>query len=158
MVAISLFSESIYLKRRSLGWNRVLNIWIILHTADISKQLRDSTHVSCSADWGLTLNRPDVLDTIVADCCWIIKSIRWLWLHHWSFLYNSLPWSNIARPCIERSNHMVEPKNIPWMDYIPGSLPLRTWIRNYIHVKQWDVIIYSCPNFNGGLVKPPLNE
>ena len=31
-----------------------------------------------------------------------------------------------------------------------------TRISNYINVRQWHVIAHPCPNFNGGLVKPPL--
>ena len=29
-------------------------------------------------------------------------------------------------------------------------------VGNYIHVKQCDLITHLCPNFNGGLVKPPM--
>ena len=28
------------------------------------------------------------------------------------------------------------------------SIGIRSWVSNYIHVKQWDVIIHTCPNFN----------
>ena len=31
------------------------------------------------------------------------------------------------------------------------------WISNCINCKQWVVIIHPCPNYNGCLVKPPLN-
>ena len=34
---------------------------------------------------------------------------------------------------------------------------MRSWISDYIHGSLWDVISYPCLNFNGGLVKPPLN-
>ena len=34
--------------------------------------------------------------------------------------------------------------------------PIRAWISNYIHIKQWDVIIHPCPNFDNDLTKPPL--
>ena len=33
---------------------------------------------------------------------------------------------------------------------------LSVLLSNYIRVKQWDIITHPCPNFNGGLVKPPL--
>ena len=33
---------------------------------------------------------------------------------------------------------------------------LKTWTRNYIHCFLYDVITHPCPNFNGGLTKPPL--
>ena len=33
---------------------------------------------------------------------------------------------------------------------------IMTWISNYIHEKQWNVIIHPYPNFNGGLVNPSL--
>ena len=36
------------------------------------------------------------------------------------------------------------------------SAKFRCWINNYIHIKLWAVNIHPCPNFNGGLVKPPL--
>ena len=32
----------------------------------------------------------------------------------------------------------------------------RSWIRNYTHLQLWNAIINLCPNFNGGLAKPPL--
>ena len=69
--------------------------------------LWDSSLVSCSADWEATLNRPDVQNTVVADCCRIIQSIRWLWLHHWSLLYTSISMPNIARSCIGHRNRQA---------------------------------------------------
>ena len=38
--------------------------------------------------------------------------------------------------------------------YIIGIM---TCINNHIHVKLEGVIIHACPNFNGGLINPPLN-
>ena len=34
---------------------------------------------------------------------------------------------------------------------------IRAWVANYNHLKRWDVISHPGPNFNGDLVKPPLN-
>ena len=42
------------------------------------------------------------------------------------------------------------------LDWNPVSFFKSTWMNNYIHVKQWDVITHPCPNFNSGLVKPLL--
>ena len=43
----------------------------------------------------------------------------------------------------------------PWCPccYQQGVHPnlVRAWISNYIHVKEWDVIIHPYPNFNGSL-------
>ena len=33
---------------------------------------------------------------------------------------------------------------------------IRSRISNYIHNSIWDVNVHPCPNFNGGLTKPPL--
>ena len=33
------------------------------------------------------------------------------------------------------------------------SIMISAWIRNYIHVKEWDVVIHPCPNYNGSLNK-----
>ena len=42
------------------------------------------------------------------------------------------------------------------IDIHSTSIRIRLYINDYIHVKQWDVIIHSCPNFNGALVIPSL--
>ena len=36
------------------------------------------------------------------------------------------------------------------------SIRLIAWIRNQVHVKQWDVITHPCINVDGDFVKPPL--
>ena len=33
---------------------------------------------------------------------------------------------------------------------------IKTWMINHIDGFVWDVITHPCPNFNGGLTKPPL--
>ena len=40
-----------------------------------------------------------------------------------------------------------------WMRFL-----IRSWVNNYIDVKEWDVITHPYPNFNGCLVKPPLKS
>ena len=40
----------------------------------------------------------------------------------------------------------------------PFCIEFRTWISNHIYLKQWDIITYPCPNFNGCLVMPPLKS
>ena len=40
------------------------------------------------------------------------------------------------------------------LSYIIGITP---WASNYIHMKLWEVITHTDPNFNDSLDKPPLN-
>ena len=40
-----------------------------------------------------------------------------------------------------------------YQDCLSETRPL---ITNHVHSFQWNVITHPCPNFNGGLVKPPL--
>ena len=40
---------------------------------------------------------------------------------------------------------------IPWEHYRDYGMD-----KSIHHVKQWDVDTHPCPNFNGGLIKPPL--
>ena len=51
----------------------------------------------------------------------------------------------------EKLNHI---ENYPCL-YLPKPISA-AWINNYIHMREWDVIIHPHSNFNGGLVKPPL--
>ena len=37
-----------------------------------------------------------------------------------------------------------------------GYTKIKKWFSNYFHGFIWDVITHPCPNFNGGLIKPPL--
>ena len=43
-----------------------------------------------------------------------------------------------------------------WLPLCYISIWVRAWLGNHIYVKQWDINIHPCPNFNGGFVKPPL--
>ena len=36
------------------------------------------------------------------------------------------------------------------------SIETKAWVSNYIQIQVWDVIAHTRPEFNDGLVKPPL--
>ena len=47
--------------------------------------------------------------------------------------------------------------SLQWfMEINQTSIRIRTWINEYILLKQWNIITHPCPNFSGVLVKPPL--
>ena len=49
------------------------------------------------------------------------------------------------------------PKNFPFDDVIMGILGSRTRMSQYLHVKQQDVITYTCLDLNGVLDKTAVD-
>ena len=39
---------------------------------------------------------------------------------------------------------------------LKGKTNIKTWIIKHINCFLWDTVNHPCPNFNGGLAKPPL--
>ena len=93
----------------------------------------------------------------------LITSVLWSPRKKWQFIVEKILCNSEVHKTIRRRNitfvpHTYNGRHIFCMSgpIVNIVIQIRPLTNNHIHCFKWDVITHPCPNFNGGLVKPPL--